>query len=145
MTLKIDVLRTFDLTRALPSQRDLKVGMERAITRIKGDIGRKTERGVDFEGKRFKPYSKFTKALKQATGRRVDPPNLTQTGQMLANMSTRATSNLTETVGEIFFVGAFAATKAEANNETRRFFDLTDKQVDRVQQDIDKVIGNVRS
>jgi hypothetical protein len=63
-------------------------------------IQRRTAQGVDMHGRPFVSYSRRYGALKAESGRNVDPPDLTLTGQMLRNLKVKtATSSTDATFG----------------------------------------------
>lgn len=58
-----------------------------AAARVGVDLIReRTRRGLDKDGKPFKPYARSTMRMKVRTGRQVTPVNLTQTGSMLNSL-----------------------------------------------------------
>ena len=59
-------------------------GASRAIQLIKI----RTARGVDADGRAFRPYTRRYAILKGSTARRVSPPDLTLSGAMLGNLKT---------------------------------------------------------
>jgi hypothetical protein len=60
--------------------------LKAAATRGTFIIKTRTARGVDADGKPFKPYSRRYQILKVSTGRSISPPDLTLSGAMLGNL-----------------------------------------------------------
>lgn len=98
-------LRTLDgyLT---PAAREaiLRRAAELAIGRIK----RRTGKGVDVDGKAFKPYSTGYAKQKSASGRNASPPTLLLSGAMLASMDILQADPTRVVIG---FKGSSAAVK----------------------------------
>ena len=101
---------------------------------------RTTEKGVDFRGRAFKPYSpKYKRRLVKQSG----VVDLTDTGQMFSSL----TSKVTPSKGELFFRQASANRKAFFHDEAgvgrkkiiRPFFRISKKE----ETNIEKIFFNV--
>jgi hypothetical protein len=66
---------------------DLDKATALAATKIKENIQRRTNRGVDYKGKTFKPYSKKYKAVREAAGRQTAKVDLQFNRHMLNSMT----------------------------------------------------------
>ena len=66
---------------------DLDNATALAATKIKGNIQRRTDRGVDFKGKTFRPYSKKYKEVRKAAGRQTETVDLQFNRHMLNSMT----------------------------------------------------------
>lgn len=101
---------------------------------------RTQSKGVDFQGRAFKPYSPKYKRAKVKQSGVVD---LTDTGQMFSSL----TSKITPSKGELFFRQASANRKAFFHDEagvgrrkiTRPFFRISKKE----ETNIEKIFFNV--
>lgn len=122
------------------NSREIEVALGRAMARAKRQISTRTNEGRDVNEQPFKPYADSTKKQKIRTKRQTAPVNLTQTGAMLASITTRTRIEGEQPVGEIYFLSAKQGTKAAYNNETRKFFALSDKQLEEIQRAIDEVL-----
>lgn len=111
-----------------------KSAMTAAALQATTIIKLRTAKGVDVDGKPFTPYTKAYAAFKVKKGRgkgqQIMPPNLIFSGNMLASMMVK--KPVTSTRAEIFFNKSESAKKAAFNNERRRFFDLSSKELDRI-------------
>ncbi len=92
----------------------------------------RTRSGKDVDGNTFEPYSPQYAKFKAKRGRRVDPPDLTFTGRMLAAITTSVKRAAGQLIGIIEFSSALEGAKARKNMERRRFFGLSDEQVARL-------------
>jgi hypothetical protein len=105
-----------------------KSAMTAAILQAQTIIKKRTSAGVDVNGKAFAPYSNAYKAFRSKSGRSTTP-NLMFRGSMMNSMTATASKRR----GELFFSKAEDSKKAAFNNRTRRFFDLSKKELKRVQ------------
>lgn len=122
------------------NSREIEVALGRAMAKAKRQISVRTNEGRDVNNQPFTPYAESTKAEKRRTGRQTAPVNLTQTGAMLANVTTRTRIEAESPVGEIYFLSAVQGRKAAYNNEDRLFFALSDSQLAEIQAEIDRVL-----
>lgn len=99
-----------------------------AILQAQTIIKTRTAKGVDVSGAPFKPYSKTYEAFRKSKGRSATP-NLMFSGRMLNSMKATANKNK----GVLFFSRSEESKKAAFNNRTRRFFDLSKKELGRIQ------------
>ena len=114
--------------------RVIKKALLRAGNKAIDIIRQRTDQGKFLGGKwQNKPYSKeyWKFKSKKHTDSTV---NLQYTNHMISSMNTRATVTKRRMFAEVYFVGADANKKAFWNNQTRRFFDLTDRELANVQQ-----------
>lgn len=110
-------------------QQNKKPAMTAAILQAQTIIKTRTAKGVDVNGAPFKAYSKTYAAFRSKKGRSTTP-DLMFSGRMMASMKATATKN----EGVLFFSRSEEARKAAFNNRTRRFFDLSKKELTRIQQ-----------
>lgn len=113
----------------LRMRRNEKPAMLAAILQARTIILERTAQGKDVSGAPFKPYSKTYAAFRSKSGRSPNP-NLMFTGRMLASMKVTADKRK----GVLFFSRSEEARKAAFNNRTRRFFDLSKKEMQRIQK-----------
>lgn len=92
----------------------------------------RTLRGVDVNGNTFAPYEPKYAKKRGDEGRRVSPPNLLVTGNMLNAITTKVVRTLETVLGTIFFNSTQEALKARGNQQKRRFFGLSEEQVKRL-------------
>lgn len=111
---------------------------EQAISDEATRIVVRTQRGLDVDGNPFPEYSKQYAKVRRNAGRRTSPVDLTFTGQMLNSIQTRVTRALGKITGEIFFSSASEAAKARGNQKLRSFFGLSDEQVERIKDKMQK-------
>jgi len=110
-------------------QQNKKPAMTAAILQAQTIIKTRTAKGVDVDGAPFKPYSKTYAAFRSKKGLSTTP-DLMFRGAMMASMKATASKN----EGVLFFNTSENAKKAAFNNRTRRFFDLSKKELTRIQQ-----------
>jgi hypothetical protein len=111
----------------LRMRRNEKPAMLQAILQARTIIALRTSQGKDVSGAPFKPYNKTYAAFRSKKGLSLTP-NLTVTGNMLASMQVTADKRK----GVLFFSSSEEARKAAFNNRTRRFFDLSKKEKQRI-------------
>ena len=130
----IEITANFDLEDDIRLiQNELERELAVALQDEQAEIKTKTLRGVDFQGRRFKPYSKAYAQKRLKAGRNSQKVDLTFTGRMLANMTSRVRDQGGELVGEIGFASATEAAKASSiEADGREFMNLEDSQVERV-------------
>lgn len=102
--------------------------LEKALLDARTQIVRRTQKGTDFEGKEFEPYSEGYAKKKIKAGRNIKP-DLTFTGKMLASIQVNVDTAVSGLLGRIFFGSATEGAKAKYNFERRRFFELSKDQV----------------
>lgn len=105
-----------------------KAAMTATVLQAQTIIKKRTSAGVDVNGKPFVPYSDAYKAFRAKSGRSTSP-DLMFSGRMMASMKGTAS----KTKGVLFFSRAEESKKAAFNNRSRKFFDLSDKEMDRLQ------------
>ena len=108
-------------------RRNEKPAMLAAISQARTIIAERTAKGVDVNNAPFKPYTATYAAFRSRNGRTVNP-NLMFTGRMLASMKVTADKRK----GVLFFSRSEEARKAAFNNRTRRFFDLSKNELNRI-------------
>lgn len=78
------------LSFRLPSRRDIDdnaaLAAERAALHAVSIITRRTGKGIDVDGRPFKPYGAAYAAKRAAAGRQTSPVNLTLTGTLLRGL-----------------------------------------------------------
>lgn len=104
-----------------------KKAMLSAVLQARTIIAQRTAKGVDVNGTDFIPYTKAYSAFRKKAGR-SERPNLMFTGRMIGSMQVKANARK----GEIFFSRSEESKKAAFNNQRRRFFDLSNDELDRV-------------
>ena len=107
--------------------------LAKAGLKAKQIILERTDSGKFLGGKYAnKPYSKSYWKFKSK--KHSNPTvNLQYTNQMLNSMQTRQVANRRAMYAEVYFSNKEANKKAYWNNQTRRFFDLTDRELATVQ------------
>ena len=129
MTSPIEVRSNLKLTKVVDDIiADRQKKFERAMEEAAREIVERTASGRDVNGRAFKKYSTSYAAFKKAKGRKTNPVDLTFTGKMLANVTTTFMRTATELIGRITFSSQAEANKARWNMETRKFFELSQKQ-----------------
>ena len=88
----------------------------------RGNISRRTLKGLDFQGRNFAPYTPEYAEFRRQAGRPLRP-DLNFTGQMLGSMTVDSTTSK----GRIFFTRTAEGTKALANDKKRPFFAISRK------------------
>lgn len=97
-----DVKFNVDLAGDLEKILDRKeIAMREAVADVKARILVNTGRGLDFEGKEFKPYNKDYAEKRRLTDRTTFP-NLNLTGQMLRDLQTSVTRKDEVIEGKVF-------------------------------------------
>jgi len=105
-----------------------KPAMAATVLQAQTIIKKRTSAGVDVNGKAFAPYSNAYSAFRSKSGRSTTP-DLMFSGRMMASMKATASSRR----GVLFFSRAEESKKAAFNNRTRKFFDLSKKELERLQ------------
>jgi hypothetical protein len=88
----------------------------------RGNITRRTLKGLDFQGRNFAPYTPEYADFRRQAGRPLRP-DLNFTGQMLGAMTIEASPSR----GRIFFTRTAEGTKALGNDKKRPFFAISRK------------------
>jgi len=88
----------------------------------RGNISRRTLKGLDFQGRNFAPYTPEYAEFRRQEGRPLRP-DLNFTGQMLGAMTIEASPSR----GRIFFTRTAEGTKALGNDKKRPFFAISRK------------------
>ena len=102
----------------------------------RGNISRRTLKGLDFQGRNFAPYTPEYAEFRRQEGRPLRP-DLNFTGQMLGAMTIEASPSR----GRIFFTRTAEGTKALGNDKKRPFFSIGIKEENRiVEVFIDKLL-----
>lgn len=103
-------------------------------------IKERTLAGKDYAGKTFEKYSEAYAQKRREEGRRVYPPDLTITGQMLDALKVNFVKlGAASLLAEFYFEGAFNANKAFWNNARREFFRLAKEQIARIDNRLRRV------
>ncbi len=98
----------------------------------KAEIIRRSLAGVDADGEQFEQYTEKYLTYKTENRKRGGNPNLWLEGGMLQNMTTSVETTDSGYVGKIFFTDALQAAKARGNNLKRKFFALSQEQLERL-------------
>jgi len=115
------------------------------ITRDMGaGLKQRTEEGLDYEGRRFEPYSEKYKKIRRKKGKKTGAVDLRMSGRMPGSMETRVDPTGTSSV--LYFKGAKEKEVAFCHNEEgvgkkkvkREFFNLSDED----QKRLEKLIGS---
>ncbi len=104
------------------------------------EITRRTLRGLDISGSKFKPYTPEYAKRKRDTGRNTNV-NLTYTGAMLAALTSNVSEQADKLVGTISFSTTKEALKASFNNKIRPFFGFSKVQVVNIKDKIKEAIN----
>ncbi len=122
LAVKVDIRPKTFKGIAKKRQEKIKLGIQKALFKTASTglnmIQDKTAKGVDVDGRPFKPYSEKYAFFRAKNGRTHVNVDLNFTGQMMANMSVKANSKR----AEIFFLRPSEGKKAFYNNKTREFF-----------------------
>lgn len=94
----------------------------------------RTQRGQDVDGNAFPEYTPGYAERRRKRGRKVSPPDLLFTGNMLNSMQARVERTPDGATGTIYFASAREAAKAAGNQRRRKFFGLSDEQVARIKK-----------
>ena len=130
----VDVQKLIGRAKVNELKHDLQRRLESALLNERDEIVARTQqRSVDMHGNTFKPYSRGYAAYKQE---KVGHTNvtLTETGNMLQSVQVKVKAAARGIVGKIFFSGTKAADKARKNQESRKFFGLSDEQIARIKK-----------
>lgn len=104
--------------------RQVQKALGRTAEFLLGLIRNRTQKGKDADGRNFKPYKPEYKSFRQEKGRQVRFPDLNFSGQMLSNMTQKASPK--EAI--LFFANKFQNIKAVGNQKKRKFFLIGDKE-----------------
>jgi len=126
ITPKVDDAR---LKRKLNQQireqpRQVQIALGRTAEFLLGLIRKRTQKGKDADGRSFRPYTPEYKAFRRQRGRQVQFPDLNFSGQMLSNMTQKATPKQ----AILFFANKFQNVKAVGNQKKRPFFLIGNKE-----------------
>jgi len=126
ITPKVDDAR---LKRKLNQQireqpRQVQIALGRTAEFLIGLIRKRTQKGKDADGRSFRPYTPEYKAFRRQRGRQVQFPDLNFSGQMLSNMTQKATPKQ----AILFFANKFQNVKAVGNQKKRPFFLIGNKE-----------------
>jgi len=126
ITPKVDDAR---LKRKLNQQireqpRQVQIALGRTAEFLLGLIRKRTQKGKDADGRNFRPYTPEYKAFRRQRGRQVQFPDLNFSGQMLSNMTQKATPKQ----AILFFANKFQNVKAVGNQKKRPFFLIGNKE-----------------
>lgn len=125
------------LKLAITPDRVIRKALLRAGAKAIDIIRDRTAQGKFLGGKwQNKPYSKEYWKFKQKN-KHTDPTvNLSFSGEgtMMSTLNTRTVVTKNRKFVELYFSDVNANKKAFWNNQTRRFFDLTDRELANVQQ-----------
>ena len=126
ITPKVDDAR---LKRKLNQQireqpRQVQIALGRTAEFLLGLIRKRTQKGKDADGRSFRPYTPEYKAFRRQKGRQVQFPDLNFSGQMLSNMTQKATPKQ----AILFFANKFQNVKAVGNQKKRPFFLIGNKE-----------------
>lgn len=89
----------------------------------KTKILQRTASGKDYLDRTFKPYTDATKKTRSKAGLPINHPDLLESGRMLGSLSFYVQKDS----AHLFFLNPHDALKAYANNKTREFFAINDK------------------
>jgi hypothetical protein len=104
--------------------RQVQIALGRTAEFLLGMIRKRTQKGKDADGSNFKPYTPEYKSFRREKGRQVRFPDLNFSGQMLSNMTQKASPK--EAI--LFFANKFQNAKAVGNQKKRPFFLIGDKE-----------------
>ncbi len=126
ITPKVDDAR---LKRKLNQQireqpRQVQIALGRTAEFLLGLIRKRTQKGKDVDGKSFRPYTPEYKEFRRQKGRQVQFPDLNFSGQMLSNMTQKASPKQ----AILFFANKFQNVKAVGNQKKRPFFLIGNKE-----------------
>lgn len=126
ITPKVDDAR---LKRKLNQQireqpRQVQIALGRTAEFLLGLIRKRTQKGKDADGRSFRPYTPEYKAFRRQRGRQVQFPDLNFSGQMLSNMTQKASPKQ----AILFFANKFQNVKAVGNQKKRPFFLIGNKE-----------------
>jgi integrase len=122
----------------------IEARFEQAVSDEATRIVLRTQQGKDVDGNSFAEYTEGYAKYRSKRGRKVSPPDLTFTGNMLASIQTTFQKTADAIIGTIFFSSAREALKARGNQEKRRFFGLSDEQVKRITDKMKNITGYER-
>lgn len=108
--------------REQPNQ--VKIALGRTAEFLLGLIRNRTQKGKSADGISFRPYKPEYKAFRRQKGRQVRFPDLNFSGQMLSNMTQKASPKQ----AILFFANKFQNVKAVGNQKKRPFFLIGDKE-----------------
>lgn len=133
-------VRNADVIIRLTKERIAKIAQrfEQVLADEAARIVLRTESGQDVNGSPFVDYTPAYARRKAKKGRQVAHPDLTDTGAMLGSIQTRVEPTTNGYRGTIFFGSAREAAKASGNMKTRRFFGLSEEQVTRIKDRLNR-------
>ena len=107
------------------------------------EIRTRTRRGIEVDGGTFADYTPAYAKRKSSPNsrgqsRQISPPDLTFTGQMLANLMLRLEDKAERLTGIIFFGDAREKLKAKGNNQKRNFFGIEEKRKEALKQRVNE-------
>lgn len=129
-----------DYSRRLTA--DLRRAMGGLGANTRNKLIQRTQRGIDKDGRQFRPYSMAYKQFKQDSGRSVSTVNLTFRFNMLRALRSQP---LSSPLGfNIFFDSAEAQNKARSNRSMGRdFMGFDDTLKNDIKDKIDAIIRRV--
>ena len=105
--------------------RQVQIALGRTAEFLIGLIRKRTQKGKDADGISFKnKYTPQYKEFRRQKGRQVQFPDLNFSGQMLSNMTQKATPKQ----AILFFANKFQNVKAVGNQKKRPFFLIGNKE-----------------
>lgn len=154
MSSRIEIKENFsfaDIAEGI--QQEIEREMYGAISDARNEMEDRTKGGKDVNNVPFKPYNPaYAKAKRdggvfkgkkiKATGKSGKVVDLELTGEMWRGIAADARIEGENAIGEIKTLSAGVAEKVIANEELgRKFFDLTDKQVEEIRRRVIQVIN----
>lgn len=126
ITPKVDDLRLRkNLRKQIREQpRQVQKALGRTAEFLLGLIRKRTQKGKDADNNNFKPYTSEYKSFREQKGRQTIFPDLNFSGQMLSNMTQKATPKQ----AILFFASKFQGLKAIGNQKKRPFFLIGDNE-----------------
>jgi hypothetical protein len=115
----------------------------------RADILVRTNKGEDYRGKRFTPYTEYTKSLRRRRGRQVDHVDLQDNRHMLNNMQVKIDAR--RSITKLVFTRRTEREKAFKHNEVgvgrkqtkREFFSLGKKLENKLFKQYEKEIDRL--
>lgn len=104
--------------------RQVQIALGRTAEFLLGLIRKRTQKGKNADNQTFKQYTPAYKALRRQKGRQVRFPDLNFSGQMLSNMTQKASPKQ----AILFFANKFQNVKAVGNQKKRPFFLIGDRE-----------------
>jgi len=124
-----EVNQTSKEIKALPAQ------IVKVLSTVRNKMLNDTISGIDYQGRRFKPYSKMYQAVRLDNNRQSSPVSLTWHGDMVRSMKAFRIAN----GGEIRFDSTRENTKAVRHNDgigvpKREFFGLSKNNIEYIEK-----------